>query len=193
MKLEFIEASHTYLVDGEAFPSVTQVLHDQGFVDATWFTDYGRDRGTMAHKCFHLDDMNDLDDASVDPVLMPYLSAYRRFKQESGFVPSDSEVQLASMVYRFAGTLDKVGSFGDGICAIIDCKTGPILPFVAIQTAAYEILKGAPYRRFALQLKADGAYKLHQFTDRNDKAVFLAALSVFHWRKANLLRKEKTP
>ena len=186
MKVEFDPEKHLYTVDGEPFPSVTQVLLSEGFVDTQWFTDYGRERGSLAHLCIHYEDTGELDEATVDPALAPYLAAYRRFKRESGFVVSSSEVPLANPVYRFAGTPDKFGTFRDAECALLDVKTGAMPPWAAIQTAAYELLKGSPYKRFGLQLKADGSYKLHPFKDRQDKQIFLSTLAVYQWKNNNL-------
>lgn len=186
--IEFNEEKHLYVVDGEVFPSVTQILAAEGFIDPSFFTEYSRQRGTLVHLCTHLDDMGELDESTVDDVLAPYLTAYRRFKSESGFVVSGSEVRMASAAYRFAGTLDKVGTFAGVTCAIIDIETGAHQPAKAIQTAGYEILKGSPYKRFALQLKDDGTYKLHPFKDRQDKQIFLSTLAVYQWKHNNIRR-----
>ena len=189
MTVNFDETTHIYTVDGEQYPSVTQILLAEGFIDSTWFTEWSRQRGKFAHLCTHLDDTGELDEDSVDPALAPYLEAYRRFKRESGFIVSGSEVQMVNTGYRFAGTLDKIGTFKDATCAIIDLETGSHQPAKAIQTAAYEILKGSPYKRFALQLKDDGSYKLHQFIDRQDKQIFLSALAIYHYK--NNIRRGK--
>jgi len=186
MKVDFDEAKHRYTVCGEVVPSVTQILQAEGFVNCEFYTEHGRERGSLAHLCIHLDDTGELDDATVDPVLAPYLASYRRFKKESGFIVSVSEEPLASEAYRFAGTPDKFGTFPDLTCALLDIKTGMMEPWVGIQTAAYEILKGSPYKRFGLQLKSDGSYKLTPFTNRQDKQIFLSALAVYHWKKNNL-------
>lgn len=181
--ITFDAEKHIYTVDGAVFPSVTQVLVAEGFIDASFFTEYSRQRGTFVHLCTHLDDAGELDEETVDPVLAPYLAGYRRFKDESGFVVSGSEVPMASAAYRFAGTLDKIGTFRDVTCAIVDIETGSHQPAKAIQTAGYEILKGSPYKRFALQLKDDGTYKLHPFTDRQDKQIFMSALACYWWQR----------
>ena len=181
--LVFDELTHKYFVNGCEYPSVTTVLIAEGFINAEWFTEWSRERGKFAHLCAHLDDTGELDEDTVDPALTPYLEAYRRFKRESGFIVSGSEVQMVNTGYRFAGTLDKIGTFKDATCAIIDLETGGHQPSKAIQTAAYEILKGSPYKRFGLQLKNDGRYKLHPFTDRQDRQIFLSALAIYHYKQ----------
>lgn len=186
MTVNFNETTHVYTVDGEVYPSVTQILMAEGFIDSTWFTEWSRERGKLVHLCAHLDDTGELDEDTVDPALAPYLEAYRRFKRETEFIASGSEVQMVNTSYRFAGTLDKVGTFKDATCAIIDLETGSHQPVKALQTAAYEILKGSPYKRFALQLKANGHYKLHPFTNRQDRQIFLSALTIYHWKNTYL-------
>jgi hypothetical protein len=180
--ITFDPVAHTYTVDGIQYPSVTQILMTEGFIDTSFYTEWGRDKGKLAHLCVHLDDTGELDESTVDPVLAPYLDAYRRFKRESGFIVAASEWPLVNPTYRFAGTIDKIGTFKGINCSIIDVKTGAVESWAAIQLAAYEILKCEPHKRFALQLKADGNYKLHPFTDRQDKHIFLSALAVYQWK-----------
>jgi len=187
--LEFRLEDHSYWLDGVRLPSVTQVLSEMGFYGdaAAYFTEYSRDRGTYVHKAIQLYEDGELDEESLDPVIRPYLKAWKQFKHDSGFIVSASEKAMASVTYQFAGTVDLLGTFEDTTCAIIDIKTGAVGPVVGLQLAAYEILEGTHGRkRFALQLKEDGKYKLHQFTNRQDRQIFLSALSVYQWKKANL-------
>ena len=36
MSLTFDSVTHTYLLDGEKVPSVTEILKGAGFIDTTW-------------------------------------------------------------------------------------------------------------------------------------------------------------
>lgn len=184
--LNFNSDTHVYTLDGQVLPSVTTILKSEGFIDTTFYNEWARNKGSMVHLACHLDDTGELDESTVDPIITPYLEAYGSFKSDSGFVVSSSETPLASPVYRFAGTPDKMGSFKDVTCAILDIKTGTVEPWAAIQLAAYEILVGSPYKRFALQLMDSGKYKLHPFTERSDRNIFLSALSIYQWKKNNL-------
>ncbi len=183
MTLTFDEASHVYLLNGAKVPGVTGVLHNEGFIDSAWFTEYGRDRGTKVHKAIQLYDADELDEESLDPVLRPYLEAWRRFKEEAHVTIEASEVRLASETYGFAGTIDKVARIGS-TPAICDLKTGPVSGWVGLQLAAYHILLNEPARRrYAVQLNNDGSYRLHEFKDRSDRQVFLAALTIHNWKR----------
>jgi hypothetical protein len=155
--VEFNEDGHVYTLDGARLPSVTGILQDEGFIDNRFFDNYSRDRGTYVHLATHLDDSGDLDEATVDPFIMPYLEAWRRFKKESGFVVEQSEISLASRAYSYAGTIDRIGRFPAGGIA-----------------------------RAAVELHNDGTYKLYPFTDRNDKHIWLSAVAVHRWKQNNL-------
>ena len=127
----------------------------------------------------------ELDESTIDPVLMPYFEAWKRFEVESSYAPDSCETRLASDIYRFAGTIDHIGH-PIGYFAIFDVKSGAPSPATGIQLAGYEILltaRGA--RRFALHLKDDGNYKLIEYKDRNDRNVFLSALALWNWKQNN--------
>jgi len=181
--------THTYLCDGVVYPSVTQILQDEGFIDATWFTEYARDRGTLVHRITHWYDTGELDMESVDPALGGYLEGWIRFREESGFDPQIIERPLASHTHRFAGTPDRIGVL-NGDLAIPDIKSGAVQAWTGLQLAGYEILYGQRVNRFGVQLTEDGKYKLIPFTDRNDRGVFMAALSTWWWKECNQKRRE---
>jgi hypothetical protein len=183
MTLTFNPETHSYEMAGKRLPSVTGILRDEQFIDATWFTEYGRDRGTKVHRAIELYDAGDLDEETLDPVLWPYVTAWQRFKDEANVTIEASEVRLVSEVYGFAGTIDKVATIGS-IKAILDIKTGQVQPWTAIQLAFYHILLNEPARkRYAVQLNNDGSYRLHEFKDRRDHGVALAALTVYQWKR----------
>ena len=184
MNLTFDEATHTYRLDGTVLPSVTTILKAEGFVDTSRYTEYGRDRGTKVHRAIHLYDDGELDEDSLDPALRPYLEGWIRFKQESGFEVIESEGRHASEAYQFAGTLDKLGTWKPNTPVIIDIKTGKVESWVGLQLAGYHILVDdkSHYKRFALHLREDGSYRLHEFKERSDRAVFLAALLTHQWK-----------
>lgn len=164
--------------------TVTELLVAEGFINTEWFTEYGRDRGSYVHKARHLYDMDELDEESLDPVLVPYLEAWKKFRRDSGFVPVESEIRLYSEMYQFTGKPDVVGLL-NGSPAIVDCKSGTIEPWVALQLAGYEILKGTPHKRIAVRLKPDGNYSVKEFTNRQHRQIFLAALAIHNWKKNN--------
>jgi len=150
---EFTEDGHKYTLNGVTLPSVTGILLAEGFIDASFYTEHGRTRGTYVHTARHLDDAGELDESTVDPVIAPYLAAWRAFKRESGFIIEKSEVPMASSLYLYGGKPDLVGHF----------QTGNI-------------------KRGAVELRGNGKYRLVPFNDRQDCSIWLAALSVYTWK-----------
>lgn len=155
--VEFTADGHIYTLDGLILPSVTGILKAEGFIDDRFFDDYSRDRGTYVHLATHMDDMGDLDDDTVDPVIVPYLKAWRRFKKESGFVVDQSEISLACKVYHYAGTIDRIGYFPAGSIT-----------------------------RAAVELHNDDTYKIYPFNDRADKQIWLSVVAIHYWKHNNL-------
>lgn len=186
----FDEATHTYRMEnGEILPSVTTVLKDMGFYGnaESWFTEESATRGTYVHRLIQYYLEGTLDFRTIDDGLRPYLDAWQRFEVDTGFSPMEIEKAMASETHRFAGTVDYVGLLSCGP-SIIDLKSGAVGPVVGLQTAGYELLLDKPVKRFALQLKDDGRYKLTEFKDRNDRRVFQAALAVWWYQRNNKIR-----
>ncbi len=182
--ITFDPAAHSYTIDGQPVPSVTTILKDMGFIDTTWFTDYGRDRGKLVHRIIHWHITGELDEATIDPELQGYLDAWGAFISDTGFISTETEKPMGSVLHHFCGTPDYIGQL-NRFESVIDCKTGGVSPWTGLQLAAYEILAGRPLKRYALALKEDGKYSLKPFTDRQDRQIFLAALTCWHWQHNN--------
>jgi hypothetical protein len=179
--LTFDAANHIYTMAGHPVPSVTQILADMGLIDTTWFDEWSRTRGRMVHRVVELHLSGELDEENLDPILMPYLDAWKQFEVDTKFAPTATEAPLYSIVHQFAGTPDYIGVL-NGCEAVVDAKSGAIYRATALQLAGYEVLAGRPLKRFALQLMDTGKYKLTSFTSRQDRGIFLAALAVWQWK-----------
>lgn len=185
--LEFKDDGHVYTFDGRWIPSVTEILKSEGFIDTAFFTDYGRERGKLAHLAIHLYDEGELDEESLDPVLSPFVEAWKRFRADTGVEIIESEQPIVDPLRRYAGTPDKIVLL-DGKQTVLDLKTGVISPWVRLQLCAYCEAKTI-YRRAAVQLNDDGTYKMHTYTDRQDFGVWNATLAVYHWKRNELKRR----
>lgn len=188
----FNAEAHEYTVAGVRVPSVTQVLRD--------CYDFSRvapdvlaakaELGEAVHLACELDDAGDLVEDSVHARVRPYLDAYRLFKSHKRTEVIATEQIVHHPRLAYAGKLDLLTQF-DGARWLIDWKTPiAISPAVALQTAGYAgALPGgsAGIRRAALQLKADGTYRLHEFTDPNDWPTFVAMLTVYRWKQRTAL------
>lgn len=194
------EATHTYRLGDRVLPSVTQV--------GDWMDAYAgvpadvlalaADRGRAVHLACELDDADEL--GSVPDVIAPYVEAWRALKRETGAVIHAVEERIVDPVYGYAGTLDRVMAFPllkrwrPADLAIVEIKaTAALPPSAGPQTAAYLAAwnvhaypdlpgLGKCNRRFVAHLRGDGTYRLHECTDATDRAVFLAGLTLYHWR-----------
>lgn len=200
-KFKFIEENHTYWLDDIQIPSVTQVLPYNFFGNDS---EYNKDRGSKVHKMIELYNMKNLDEESLDPILIPYLQGYKKFVAENG-TPKN---------------------------CIIDIKTGTPQPAVPLQLAGYALLieeaftlenekftdyhnnenyfelsLAHPIYRFAgtidlvtinnkpqincyaLYLNEKGLYKIENHTKglRHNKQIFLSFLTTFKWKIFNNL------
>lgn len=196
--LAFEEDAHRYVLDGQPIPSVTQVLTENGLREAFLTVrpdvlERARQRGIAAHAAAHYYDEGDLDESTVDPVVAPYLEAWKAFRAERKVEVLALEQRVADPIWRFAGTIDRIlrvpGVRGE---IIADIKTGDASG-VAYQTAAYEMLAahlkplittGFLLERWAIHLHPDRAvpYSVTVYRDRRDREVFKAALTLTHER-----------
>jgi hypothetical protein len=158
--VEFISDGHIYTdarVDGvgRLYPSVTTILKAEGFIDTRFYDDWSRDRGSMIHLATAYDDAGELDEENLDPVILPYLAAWRRFRKESGFIPESIEPPMMSTAYKYAGTPDRIGDLPGRI------------------------------KRAAVELHDDGTYRLYPYTDRQDAGLWLSILACHRWKINN--------
>lgn len=183
--LSFEAETHTYTLNGVVLPSVTTIIKGMGLIDDTHYTEAARIRGQYVHEAVHLYCKDDLDEEALDDTLRPYLEGYKRFLADTGCEVEASEERVVSETYRYAGTLDLRGNLA-GKPAIIDIKTGAIQPWTALQLAGYALCFDHPHARYGLQLTADGTYHLTPFAARNDRAIWLSAVALYHWKHNNL-------
>lgn len=183
MSLSYNDQEHAYSLDGQRLVSVTEVLRETGFIDTEWYTETGRERGSKVHESCHLFDLYGIDEDDAPEICIPYLQAYKQFLKDTGFTIVESEIPKYHQTYLFAGTPDKKGMFRDDtVPAIVDLKTGTLEDWTAIQTGAYSLFFSEHHTRWGLQLKNDGTYRLKQYSDRNDRNIFLSALAVMRWQ-----------
>lgn len=182
--LTFDAEKHLYRLDGQALPSVTQVLQGVGLIDRTWFTEYARTRGTYVHEAARLFDENDLDWESLDPAIRMYVLAYCDFRATTNWPLSDIELPVASATYGYAGTIDRVFNTTP-IRTVIDIKTGQPEPWHDLQLAAYAAALGEPCKRVGLYLSDDGKWTTKTYSERAAESVFLSALAIFNWKARN--------
>jgi hypothetical protein len=186
--LTFDEAKHEYRYDGVVIPGVTTILKpliDYSHVPADRLAAASR-LGTMVHKTTELYDEGVLDEDDLDPILVPYLEGWKRFRREVEFVPDTIEQRLYHPELRYCGTSDRTGRVR-GYKSVVDIKKMMTLgPVIGVQTAAYmeaHNRHGAGIeKRYALGLRPDGTYRLQEFTDPTDFPCFVSLLTTYNWR-----------
>lgn len=187
----FDEATHTYTVNGEAYPSVSTILGM--FCDFSRVPkdvlEYKRKIGRASHKAIELYESGTLDVDTVDDAVMPYLESYIKFKAIKPLRVIAAERIVYSKKHRYAGRLDLCVQFEDRHdLGLLDVKcVHQMAPETALQTAAYSEAwaeNGNPKlkTRAGLQLQPDGTIaRFYPYPDKSDFPVFLNALNLYRW------------
>lgn len=148
---------------------------------------YKTEIGTAAHACIELLNKGVLDEQTIDPAVIPYVHAYRKFVSASGFSLAGCEIGIYSNLHNFAMKVDLVGEV-NGSLSLIDIKTSTsIHPCVELQVGAYElgyneVNKSRPIsKRFYLHLKQNGDFRLGECD--TSPFLFLDALKLWEWKR----------
>ncbi len=210
LKIEFDPVAHRYTVDGEVWPSVTQVLaplNDFSRVPPA-ILERARAFGKAAHAMIDLEVKGDLDEDLLGEPLRNVLAQYR-FAMRGRKWELRSEQIVAHPALRYAGTLDLIATDSKGRWTIIDVKTGAVPPTVGAQTMAYTQAWCAmqtpplnPLGRFASQnicgprlrhlvckraclALTETSYKWHSLNDPSDLSIFVSALNLYHFKETH--------
>ena len=194
---------HTYTCRGVVVPGVTSCLdglNDYSMVPAD-VLEHARIRGTRVHDATAYYDQGVLDWSTIDEEIAPYLEAWIRFREESGFTPNLIETRVFSLKRWYAGTLDRTGYFSKlkrvphDEETMVDIKaTAMMMPGTGPQTAAYTMALNEERpvgqkikRRYGVQLapKLNPPYRLVPYEDKQDENDFLCCLAY-----KNLLRRK---
>ena len=186
--LQFDEPSHTYKWNGVLVPSVTTILApliDYSMVSPD-VLERGRLLGQAVHKMTELYDLDDLDESSLNEVMLKYLDGWKAFKRDTGFEPATIEQRMYHPRFEYCGTSDRTGIIKRKK-AVIDIKKMMSLgAVIGIQLAAYQEmhnLKGEGItHRYALGLRPDGTYRLEPYLSPSDWNVFLSLLNIMNWK-----------
>ena len=113
--LTFDEATHTYKVGGVEVPHVTEITSYLASYAGVPFgvLEKARERGQAVHYATELYDQGVPDINSVPDAVLPYLKAWIAFRDDTGFTPFEDgiETKVWSPTYRYAGTVDRAGTF----------------------------------------------------------------------------------
>lgn len=194
-RLVFDEVAHRYTLDGRELISVTTALREAGMVDTRFYNEEARLRGQYVHKCIALFAEGDLDERSVDPIVLPYFEGFRAFLADTKVTLEHVEKQVCDPALGYAGTLDAIGIWpaSPGHTTrrtLFDWKSGFFPPMAGPQTAGYLRCArdwypaGTRIARAGLHLRGDGTYRLMDFTNIvQDEHDFIAALRVAQFQR----------
>lgn len=177
-----------YMLGRTPLLGVTDVLRDCGLINATYYTDEGRQRGKVVHAACHYADEDALDWQSLHPDLHGYVHSWLRLRERlPGLQIMEIERARFHPLFMFAGTLDR-RVFYNGFEHVWDVKTGPAPRWGRLQTAAYDLLL-PPYerglrKRAAVELHEDGSTAtMRPHEDLNDGNYFLAMVATVRARQ----------
>jgi len=203
-RLIFFDDEHRYEVDGEEFPSVSEISRfasREVYGDVTQYNlDNAAQRGSAVHKSTEV--LDKYREVEVTEDIENYVRAYAKFKKDFGVSDySYIEKPLASQKLKYAGTIDRIlpitKEFADAVekeckcdikaqvgkLAIIDLKSSSVVQKVLakIQLNAYlklveENELGEVGALFILHLGKDQKYKLIPF-EIND-TLFMCCLNL---------------
>jgi RecB family exonuclease len=181
--ISFNPNTHTYLVNGERYISVTQLLKEVGIIETRWFPPGSAERGQEIHKI-----TESIDRGSVIPHSVEngphnaYISAYRQFLMETSVKIRDIEKIVVHCPFKYAGTIDRLAII-DNENTIIDIKSGQVQDWHGIQLAAYNLALGSEDQKlYGLYLRKTGKYYLKEYNAKHYAEIFLTALKVFRWK-----------
>lgn len=206
MNLEFDPVEHIGRVNGIVWPSTTQLLQEECFIDYRNVPEdrleYKRRIGIRVGAATVMLDNGVLDEEAWNSPFsdedkekykdrVGYLDGYRKFREIEDFEIERKEERYFSKRWRFHGAPDESGIWivkHGTFQSLIDYKcTWKMYASTGPQLASYamlldECLGIKIQKRFGLLLKATGNYDLVPFDDPRDFTEFQAAV-ILHWAR----------
>ena len=184
------EATGKYITaSGILVPRVHDVLKQAGHL-RDYSNPYYMERGRQAHLATELYDRGELDEETLGATLRPYLEAWKLFKKENSVEVLEIEKLVYCPLYGVGGRLDRALKIKNQKL-LADIKTGEPEKWTGIQLAAYQSLDChdcqkilEPYDlRVVVQLKDDGTFRVHDFSDDQHQDGWEGALATYQWRR----------
>ena len=193
MNIIYTEEPHGYVVDGEKYPALSDMMSGMGLCDYENVPEYimqkAADLGHAVHKATHLIDIDEL--GSYDSKIQPYLDAYSEFKKDCKPEFIASELSVANKSIKIATTLDRV-AIVNGVVSDLEIKTTSTLmkKSVRIQTAGHQFIynvgrkpKDKIKKRYVVWLRGNGKYELIPLTNKSDISMFISFANCFNFKR----------
>ena len=126
-RLIFFDDTHTYTVDGEEFPSVSEISRfasREVYGDVSQFNlDNACSRGSAVHKATEI--LDKYGKCECDEDIEPYIRAYVKFRKDFGIKDyAHIEKALAHEELKYAGTIDRIYTIDEKFAEAVseNCK-----------------------------------------------------------------------
>lgn len=158
MIFRFDPIKHAYYLGDRRLGTVTGII--KHFIPRWECDRWYLERGSAVHEATEYYDRGTLDEGSVGDVVYGYLEAWKAFRHDYGFMPTDIELQKYHPAYFYAGTIDRLGVSVVLGPSLLDIKTGEPSPADAIQlVGGYREMIGEWDRAcYPVYLHSDGTY-----------------------------------
>ena len=127
-RLIFYDTEHIYTVDGEEFPSVSEISRfasREVYGDVSQFNlDNACSRGSAVHKATEI--LDKYGKCECDEDIAPYIQAYVKFRKDFGIKDyAHIEKALAHEELKYAGTIDRIHTIDEKFAEAVkeNCKS----------------------------------------------------------------------
>ena len=136
--ITFKAKTHQYFDGDRELISVTKALQDAGLVNTDYFLPKHAQRGRAVHKACVMEAQKILDPTSLDPQIVGYVQAWRKFLRDLNATPIALEYIVADRDLGYAGRVDCLLSAPSlPRHFIVDIKSGSPASWHATQLGAY--------------------------------------------------------
>lgn len=140
--------------------SVTEVIQAFGIIRESNDSEWYMERGSAIHLATEYYDMGTLDESDLDPQLVGYLEAWKKYRADTGYNPKYIEKPLLHSIFGYCGKLDRDG---------LDIKSGAPAKWHILQAAAYNELEIDSKLKLdsgfhTVYLQENGSYKVKLYT-----------------------------
>lgn len=190
MPIEVIQRpDHTYEAPGgRILPGISGIMKRAGLMYEYEGNEFlTTDKGDRVHQAVHFDCENDLDERTVAPEEAGFIEAARKARREMGFGIISAEYAVGNEALGYATKID-LFCLWNKKPTVVNWKTPmKVYRSWSIQSAFEALLfTPEPVQRLSIQLQADGQFRPHHHTNRNDFIVARAALTTVAWQKGDL-------